>query len=296
MTNKKQTSLLIILFISLNLPSTVFAFNLGDYSTTLYGVQFSPSTIKEDNIRVMLKYIEESTDCNADLIVFPELCITQYFMTEKEHIDNSELIPNGPTTQLFANKAKEHKVYISWGMVEKHPKKNNIFITQVLVGPEGYVGKYRKTHLVPSIETTIFKKGNDTPIFHTKIGTLAFAICYDRRFPELSRKYSLMGTEILIVPSATTENFVDNFILNTRAYENSVWLFFVNQVGEQKNRYLTGGSRIISPKGRTVAGPLKNKEGVVVFQIPNYAVKKNEELIKQRRNDLYILHQKQSSE
>lgn len=263
-----------------------YSFTSND-SVTLCGVQFQPQIEKEDNLNSMLKYIELGKKRGCDLIVFPEISVTQYFSSAREHVKQAELIPDGKSTEILTAAAKKNKLYVSWGIVEKGVHKQEIYITQVLSGPTGYIGKYRKTHLVPELEDSIFQKGTETPIFKTEFGKIAFAICYDRRFPELSRKYAIKGADILIIPSATTETFVDTFLLNARAYENSMWLLFVNQVGPQGSYYLSGGSRLIDPEGNNIVILDDKKAGMIIKELPLSAIKQRNSLLKQRRDDLY---------
>lgn len=283
---KTKLLLLVVVTIILTLSGYSDASDADD-SVILCGVQYEPFFEKEKNTEKMVDYIKKAKNNGCRMVVFPEISISQYFASRKEHQKQSELIPGGDSVNIFVNAAYQHKIYVSWGMVEKDPNKEDLYISQVLVGPNGYIGKYRKTHLVPHLETAVFKKGQDTPVFDTEIGRIAFAICYDRRFPELSRKYSLMGAEILIIPAATTERKIDEYLLNTRAYENSVWVLFVNQIGYQGGHYLSGGTRLISSDGDTIVNIGHEKEGLLVKTIPRDRIKKDNSLLDQRRKDIY---------
>ena len=102
-----------------------------------------------------LQFIEKAAQQKADLIVFPELSL-QGFPPSMLEVDpdhalyqhrEAELVPEGPTTQLLIQKAKEHNMYIAWGMTERdHDKFDALYNSLVLVGPEGYLDTYRKIH------------------------------------------------------------------------------------------------------------------------------------------------------
>ena len=71
----------------------------------------------------------------------------------------------------------------------------------MLVGPEGLVGSYRKSHL-PFLGVDRFvAPGDELPVFDTPIGRIGLEICYDLRFPEVTPTLALAGAEIVCLPT-----------------------------------------------------------------------------------------------
>lgn len=260
-------------------------------------VQFRPQRDKTKNLKRMENYLEDAGGKGAHLVLFPELATTYYPWSSptgeasKYYRENAELIPQGKTTQMMTELAVKHEMFISWGMVEKAGNSDKLYNSQVLIGPGGEViAVYRKIHLVPGIEEAIFTSGDQIKIHDTAIGKIAIMICYDRRFPELARTYSLMGAEIILVPAATTDRFIDQYILATRAYENSTWLIFANQVGSQPGGFwgvMHGDSRIIDPDGQTRVMASGDEEEIIWLTIEESEIDKPENLLKRRKPGVY---------
>lgn len=158
----------------------------------------------------MLEYIDLASEKKADLLVFPELAIgipgcsmdgTPSIDIQKSY-DNAEYIPEGESTQLIIEQAKKHNMYIMWTMPEKTSRIPVMKNTSVLVGPEGFVGKYSKVHTVKG-EKLLFEAGTSFPVFETKLGRIGMMICYDMHFPEAARSLVLNGAELIICGYAT---------------------------------------------------------------------------------------------
>lgn len=101
---------------------------------------------KDANVQASLDQIAEAAANGARLIVLPELASTGYaFDTREEAYAHAEPVPDGPTCAAWAAAAKQHDAYIVAGIAESDGVK--LYDSAVLIGPEGFIGKYRKTHL-----------------------------------------------------------------------------------------------------------------------------------------------------
>jgi predicted amidohydrolase len=90
---------------------------------------------------------------DADLMVLPELCASGYqFVSQQEAITLSESVPDGPTTQRLIDLAKRRRMVIVAGLPERSG--TTCYNSAVIVGPTGFIGCYRKTHLF--FEETLF--------------------------------------------------------------------------------------------------------------------------------------------
>lgn len=101
-----------------------------------------------------LDTIVETLDrADADLIVLPELCASGYqFISQEEVVALSEPVPNGPTTQRLIDLAKRRRMTIVAGLPERAG--SACYNSAIVVGPSGFIGCYRKTHLF--FEETLF--------------------------------------------------------------------------------------------------------------------------------------------
>lgn len=247
---------------------------------------------KGANLAKYLKFIDEAADNGADLILLPEQSLQGYLrnlsamdcgtdQSKNEFIyqyENAETVPDGPSVQAVTAKAQERGVYVAFGMTEKDSKEYcKLYNTAVLVGPGGFIGKYRKVHQ-PGDEVHVYYPGNEFPVFDTPIGKIGMLICYDAWFPESSRALTLGGAEIILKPTATcfttqphdygTDHAYYSYDLCERAsaLQNSVYFISANQTGVCGDCDYFGHSNIISPAGRILA-TTDNKEGIAYYEI-----------------------------
>ena len=232
---------------------------------------------KSANLAKYMKYIDEAAANGAKLVVFPEQSLQAYLKDlgamplsdyEYQH-DNAEVVPDGPSTQALIAKAKEKDVYIIWGMTEKSAVDDVImYNTMVLVGPEGFVGKYRKVHL-PGDELHIYTAGTEFPVYDTKIGKIGMLICYDKSFPESARELAVGGAQLLVMSTAwpiadtsktnaedvTSDMMYDRYVMydKVRAVENQLPFISSNQFGKAGNIEYIGFSSITDGTGKLLA-------------------------------------------
>ena len=162
-------------------------------------VQFDPQVgiqHSQTNLEHSLELAREAAMNGANLIVLPELANTGYlFGTRQEAFLHAELIPEGPSMQAWLDFARKHQVYLAAGLAERDGVQ--LFDSAVLVGPGGFIGKYRKAHLW-NREKLWFTPGNlGFPVFDTPIGRIGLLICWDIWFPEVPRLLSLQGADII---------------------------------------------------------------------------------------------------
>lgn len=131
----------------------------------------------EGNLEHFEDLIERAAKQRARLVCFPELALTSY-STSKEISKYAQPVP-GPATKRLVEIAREHDVFISVGMAEKDGDTHHI--TQVLVGPEGYIGKYRKHFPTGPEQSCGFSPGEAFPVFDVDGFRLGFNICADGR-------------------------------------------------------------------------------------------------------------------
>lgn len=166
-------------------------------------IQIEPYFHEVDrNLEKAKKYILEACENGAEIIVLPEVFnVGSAGKCRRDVYRVAEEVPGGKTCDMLLSLAKEKGVYIAGSMVEKEGM--DLYNTAVLVGPDGIVGKYRKTHLC-SNEFLWYEPGNlGIPVFHTPFGRIALLICMDTYFPETFRIAALQGADLVIVPYAS---------------------------------------------------------------------------------------------
>jgi predicted amidohydrolase len=142
--------------------------------------------------------------------------------------------------------------------------------TAVVVGPDGLLGEYRKSHL-PYLGVDRFVSPGDGPyeVHDTPVGRLGVQICFDLRFPELTRSLALDGAEIVCHPTNWPVQVRDlpDFLTRARAAENRVFLLTANRMDSENGATFCGKSQIVDPLGRQLAIAGEDEEVVLVADI-----------------------------
>jgi len=246
----------------------------------------------EENIVKTCTFIEKALEQGARLIVLPELSNSGYnFKNRQQALECSEPIPNGPTIKEWEKLARIHNVWIIGGINERY--KDKLYNSAVILGPEGYVGKYRKLHLFAK-EKFIFQPG-DLQLEAIKTGDFTFGvmICFDWAFPEVARILTLKGAEIVCHPANLVLPYGQK-AMRIRALENRVFTITANRVGKEKDLMFTGQSQITDVKGEVLAKGSKNKEEIITAEVNidearNKKITPYNDLLKDRRPEYYSL-------
>ncbi len=258
-------------------------------------VQFKASTSKDVNLKKIISYIKKAATKNATLVAFPEFMMfyTNSSQTPKQLANLAETI-NGDFVSSIANTAKENKIQVVGSFYEKSRKKDRVYDTSFVIDKTGKViSTYRKIHLYDALgfrESDKMASGSKIakPV-KTSLGKVGMMICYDLRFPEMSRSLATAGSEILIAPSAWVKGKMKEehwiTINKTRAIENGCYVIAPDQVG---NIYC-GRSLVVDPYGKVILD-MKKKQGTGFVKIDLKKVKKTRKvlpLLKNRRTDVY---------
>ena len=239
----------------------------------------NPTTRAEigPKVRRMLEMVDQAVIGYAPfhdvkLVVFPEFAhAAPIHPTAAELAETLALpIPN-EHTDAYVAKAKEHGIFIQTGTFLEVDAQwpGHVFNTTCLIGPDGILSTYRKTH--PWVPWEVHSSPHDLPgydrdpfpVVDTEIGKLGVAICYDWLFPEVLRELALRGAEVLIRVSAYMDPWgtaepMDwwTLINRARAIENLACVVAANQ-GASLKHYppfsWPGGSMIVDHDGRVLA-------------------------------------------
>ena len=196
-----------------------------------------------ETIETMLHLVE------ADIIVLPELALTGYYFEDKQEL--MKLSSDAINAKVFRKlqaiaKTKSMVIVIGLGEVVE----DKLYNTAYIIDDTGVVGKHRKMHLT-NIEG-IFTPGDVVEVFEVKGIKLGVAVCFDTWFPELFRKLTNLGVELICCPA----NFGGPWTLDVvrvRALENVVPVILSNRLGSEiihgEKDYFRGESMIVDGYG-----------------------------------------------
>ncbi|MGA7007125.1 MAG: carbon-nitrogen hydrolase family protein [Nitrososphaeraceae archaeon] len=268
-------------------------------------VQMKSSTIKSENLKLSVDYIRQAAKKKVELVCFPEfqMAYSPLEQSAKELSTIAENAINGNFITTLRKEAKRHRIKIIATIYEnintKRKKKTDYRVsdTAIMISEKGDVMSiYRKLHLYDALgfkESAKLVGGDkiERPV-KVGIGKIGLEICYDIRFPEMSRILTLDGADVLAIPSGWVQGIMKEehwqIMLKARAIENGCYVIAPDQVGN----IFSGQSMVIDPFGITLLD-MGNKEGVEVVEIARDRVefvRKSLPLLKNRRTDVYLDH------
>ena len=249
----------------------------------------------------ILSAVRKAAANQASLIVFPECSLTGYiFSSREEALPFAETIP-GPSSEKLTSLCQELKLYVIFGLLEKEGAR--LFNAAAFVGPQGLIAKYRKNHL-PFLGVDRFVDIGDGPfqVHQTPIGNIGLYICYDIVFPESARVMTLMGADILALPTnfpQVRRETLATYIVNARAIENRVHVVSADRVGSERGYSFAGLSKIVNASGNVLGLASPDREEIIYGEVDLASARKKHltiipgeyevDYIKDRRPELYGL-------
>lgn len=265
-------------------------------------VQMEPVVGEKDrNIRRSVEFIETAADNGARLIVLPELANSGYvFETREEAFDLAEPIPGGPTCDAWIAVAAKRQIWLVAGIAERTD--GALYNSAVMIGPEGYIGTFRKVHLWNE-EALFFEPGNlGFPVFTTPFGRIGTFICYDGWFPESYRMCALQGADVICIPTNwvpipgqdPNREAMANILVMGSAHSNSVFVAAADRVGTERGQPFLGQSLIASYSGWPIGGPASATEEEIIYADVNLSDARRKrnwneynQILRDRRSDVY---------
>lgn len=220
------------------------------------------------NLANMLARLETAAQAGARLVVFPECGLTGYcFESRAEALPHAEPIP-GPSVAKLSEACRRLNVHAVMGMLEADGER--LFNACVLVGPAGLVGSYRKIHL-PFLGVDRFTTPGDRPFAVQAAADMRIGmnICYDSSFPEAARILTLLGADLIVLPTnwPPGAECMASYAVNTRAMENHVYYLAVNRIGSERGFTFIGRSKICAPGGHVLAEGPAEGEAILYAEI-----------------------------
>ena len=220
------------------------------------------------NLQMIVARLEEAAATGAELLVLPECAVSGYvFESAADAALSAQEVP-GPATDVLVEACRRLGMYTVCGLLER--RDDVLRNCAVLVGPEGLIGRYHKSHL-PFLGVDRFVAPGDGPLepFETPIGRIGIEICYDLRFPEVTRSLALAGADLVAHPTnwplAARTNA--DFITRARALENRIYLLTSNRIGREGSAEFCGWSQIVDPMGTRLAEADATSEALLVCEV-----------------------------
>ena len=244
----------------------------------------------DENFRRAKELIRKASKANSDVIVLPELWNTGFFPRENL-IGLSD--KNGERTKAeIASLAKELSVNIIAGSVAT-VREGKVYNTAYVFSRNGEcVCEYDKAHLFsPMGEDEFFEKGDAAKTFILDGVKCGIIICYDLRFPELSRKLALSGAEIIFSVAQWPNLRIAHLeaLSRARAIENQIFFAVCNSCGTAGETKFGGNSVVFDPWGKELSRAGESEETITAecdMSISD-GIRKSINVFCDRRTDIY---------
>ncbi|MEU0005034.1 carbon-nitrogen hydrolase family protein [Streptomyces sp. NPDC006314] len=247
-----------------------------------------PGSVVE-NLKVLDEAAGRAAAAGAALLAAPEMFLTGYAIGD----DIARLAEpaDGDSADAIAETATRHGLAIAYGYPERDGE--TVYNSAQLISADGTrLANYRKTHLFGCFERDHFTPG-EQPVVQAELNglTVGLMICYDVEFPENVRAHALAGTDLLVVPTAQMHpfQFVAESMIPVRAFENQMYVAYVNRAGQEGEFEFVGLSTLAGPDGvaRTRAG--RAQQLVIADADPAFlaASRETNPYLRDRRPGLY---------
>jgi predicted amidohydrolase len=242
----------------------------------------------EGNLDKAEELIGSASPGKGDLVLLPELFPSGFYYTDLGKV--AERYED--VVRWMGVIGARYEVGVAGSVPTQQPE--GVANTMVLVDKVGEIGaSYDKVHLFfVADEDLHFTPGQRTVVNHWEGLDVGLAICFDLRFPEMTRKLCDDGARIVLVSAQWPRARVDHFrdFTRVRAMENQVYIASCNSCGDDgKGLVLGGGSTVVSPSGE-VKGVLGDDEGVLTVNIDLEEIERTRNsfpVLKVRRKDVF---------
>lgn len=259
---------------------------------------------KSANIKKAKKMISSASKKGAELIILPEMFNCPY--DNSRFRDYAENPSKSPTLDAMAEISRDKQIHLVAGSIPELSQ-GNIYNTSFFFNDKGAIlGFHRKMHLFDiDVPGKIFFKESDTltagekiTVIESDLGKVGIGICYDIRFPELSRLMALKGADILVYPGAfnlTTGPAHWKTLLRSRALDNQIFIAATSPARNENASYVAyGHSLICNPWGEVIKEAGSGEEIIysTINLEDNSKIRKELPVLSNRRDDVYSLSEK----
>ena len=239
-------------------------------------VQMTSGPEVKGNLEEAARLIETAVDRGAQLVALPEY-FPIFGLDERDKVKVREEEGAGPIQAFLAETARRHAIWLVGGSVPLVASVSDKVRNSTLVYDETgkQVARYDKVHLFAFeqgnesySEPRTIEAGKDVVTFDSPFGRIGLSICYDLRFPELSR--AMKGVDLILAPSAftrTTGRAHWETLIRARAIENLAYVLAPAQGGRHPNKRETNGDTMLVDPWGVILDRLPEGAGIVVGEI-----------------------------
>ncbi|MFI3225907.1 MAG: carbon-nitrogen hydrolase family protein [Clostridia bacterium] len=261
-------------------------------------IQMKVTVNNDENIKNATDKIKQATKNGAQMVVLPEMFCCPYETSCFPVYAQKE---GGENFIAMSKVAKECGIYLVAGSMPENDN-GKTFNTSYVFDKNGEkIAKHRKMHLFDIsveggqhfMESETLSAGSEIVTFDTEFGKFGLQICFDIRFPELSRVMALEGVQAIIIPAAfnmTTGPAHWELLFRARALDNQIFMIGTSSARDMQSSYHSYANSIIASPWGDVLARLDEKEGTLYYDLDfeyNQNIRKQLPLLSARKTDVY---------
>lgn len=213
----------------------------------------------QDNLRKSIDAMKRASGNGADLILFPEVQLTEFFPQYKNlDVLRYAVSLESDTVKTFCDACRRYNIMAVPNLYLKETGHN--YDASILIDKSGNIlGVQKMVHIAQAdnFYEQDYYMPSDTGfhVFDTDEGKIGIVVCFDRHYPESIRREVLKGADIILIPTVNTQAEPMKMFeieLNAQAFQNSVWIAMCNRVGLEADMDFAGESLVINPNGETM--------------------------------------------
>ena len=238
----------------------------------------------DKNLALHHEWLDRAAEAEAELVVFPELSLTGYFLRD---LTQEVALPldAAPVREMVARSAERSLVF---GLVEQSPDHRS-FNSMVFAEDGEILAVHRKVHL-PTYgifeEGRYFSAGDRFDTVRSRLGSFGILTCEDAWHMTSGWLHSLQGADALLVPSSSPARGVDTdapelssqmawrTLCAAHALFHQAWLLYCNRVGFEDGAMFWGGSSVITPFGYAAAEAPGEEEHLLLQRLADDPVRR----------------------
>lgn len=222
-------------------------------------VQMSNAGTIQANLEKSLRAISEAAKNSADLVIFPEVQLTEFF-PQYRNLDVSDygILGSDDIVESFKRSCRENKIIAVPNIYLKENEK--FYDASLLIEKDGTIKGIQKMVHVAQAEQFYeqdYYEPSDTGfhVFETEYGKIGIVVCFDRHYPESIRTEALMGADLILIPTVNTKSEPSEMFeweLRVQAFQNSVSIVMCNRVGREGEMEFSGESIAVNAVGEVI--------------------------------------------
>lgn len=232
------------------------------------------------NLEKSIEAIKEAARNQADLILFPEVQLTEFFpQYPGQNVAQYQIPLDSEIVNAFCEAAKENGIMAVPNILLY--ENGRAYDASLLIEKDGTIAGVQKMVHIAQAEQ-FYEQDYYTPaddgfhVFDTPHGKIGIVVCFDRHYPESIRTESLMGAELILIPTVNTKTEPSEMFeweLRVQAFHNSVAVAMCNRVGKEGEMDFSGESIVVDANGEAIA-KADDAEGLLYAEVnlPNSSV------------------------